>query len=59
MNKFLENLKRQAEENPIGALVVSSIVMTAASKLIKSYGETSGSRAYAKQVNYRIKNRRP
>jgi len=55
MERFMENLWRQAEQNPLGALVVASMVMTAASKLVKSHGESAGSRAYAKDVNRRIK----
>lgn len=56
MNKFLENLKREAEENPVLAMVVSTALLTAVSKLIKAHGEAAGSRAYARQVNWKIKN---
>jgi hypothetical protein len=55
MDKFVENLKRQAEENPIAALAVTAAVLTAAGKFIDAAGHAAGSRAYAKQVNHRIK----
>lgn len=54
-NKFLNNLKQTAEENPVVVLVAVAAVMTAGAKLIKAYGESKGSLAYAKQVDYRIK----
>lgn len=56
MEKFLTKLKQQAEDNPILALGVGAAVLTAASKLIDSSGAAMGRRAYAKQVDYRIKN---
>lgn len=55
MEKFLENLKAQAEENPVMALAVAAGCMTAASKLINAYGQSKGSRAYAKDVERRIR----
>lgn len=54
-NKFLQNLKQTAEENPVVVLVAVAAIMTAGAKLIKAYGESKGSRAYAKQVEYRIR----
>lgn len=58
MNEFLENLKRQATENPAGALVVGVAVITAISKLIDASGSAAGSRAYARDVERRIKKTR-
>lgn len=54
-NKFLNNLKQAAEENPVVVLVAVAAVITASAKLIKAHGESKGSRAYAKQVEYRIR----
>ncbi len=53
-NRFLNNLKAAAEENPVLVLMVTAAVMTAGAKLIKAHGEAKGSKAYAKQVAYRI-----
>ena len=54
-NRFLQNLKAAAEENPVLVLAATAAVMTAGAKLIKAHGESQGSRAYAQQVAYRIK----
>ena len=56
MKKFAENLKRQAEENPVVILVIAVAAITASAKLVDSAGHARGSNAYAKQVNYRVKN---
>ena len=55
MDKFIENLKRQAEENPIAALAVGAAVVTAMGKFIEQAGHARGSHAYAKDVDRRIK----
>jgi len=55
MEKFLNNLMHQAEENPIAALAVAAAVFTGLSKFIDASGHAVGSRAYAKQVNHRIR----
>lgn len=55
MEKFLNNLKTQAEANPIAALAVGAAVLTAASKFIDASGAAVGRRAYAKQVNHKVK----
>lgn len=57
MKQFIENLKKSAEENPILAIAVGAGFITAVGKLIDAVGHAAGSRAYAKQVNYRVKNK--
>jgi hypothetical protein len=54
MNKFFENLSRQAEDNPVMAMAVGAALLTALAKVIKAQGDSAGSRAYARQVNYKI-----
>jgi hypothetical protein len=54
MKKFVTNLKRQAEENPVATLIVVGLLLTASAKFIDAAGHAAGSRAYARQVNYRI-----
>lgn len=54
MNKFVNNLKRQAEENPIAAIAVGVAATAVASKLISAVGGAIGSAAYARSTNYRI-----
>lgn len=55
MHRFVENLKRQAEENPIMTLGIGAAVLTAVGKFIDAAGHARGSNAYAKDVNRRIK----
>lgn len=53
MNEFLENLKRQAAENPIVALGVGAGLITAISKLIDSNTESKNAKAWQREVNRR------
>lgn len=53
---FLNNLQRQAEENPIMALGVAAALITSISKLVDASGHRKGSLAYAKQVEQKLKN---
>jgi len=53
MNRFLENLRRQAEENPILALGVGAAAVTAVSKLIHVGTERKNSTTWAKEVDRR------
>ncbi|HVI79594.1 MAG TPA: hypothetical protein VM715_15795 [Candidatus Acidoferrum sp.] len=54
MNRLLENLQRQAEENPMLALGVAAGLITAISKLIDSSANAKNSKAWAKEVNRRV-----
>lgn len=56
MKQFLLNLKHQAEENPMLAIVIAVGATTAIAKFIDASGRASGSRAYARDVNRRVKN---
>jgi hypothetical protein len=44
------------EENPVAFMAAAGGVLLGLSKIIEAVGNQQGSRAYAKQVNYRIKN---
>jgi len=54
---FIRNLKRQAEENPLLAIAVGVTLIGAATKAIDAAANNHSKRAYAKQVNARLKNR--
>lgn len=54
-SKFTQNLKRQAEENPIIVMAAAAALITAVAKLIDASGHAAGSRAYARQVNAKLK----
>lgn len=58
MNKFLENLKRQAEDNPLIAMGVAVASLTAVSKFINVVGESKSRRTWAKEVDRRARNSR-
>lgn len=49
-NRFLNNLKTQAEENPVLALGVAAGLITSISKLIDSGATAANSRAWKKEV---------
>lgn len=55
---MIEDLKKKWEEDPIVALGVVAAVVTAAAKLIDSLSARQGRKAYAKQINAKLKNRR-
>lgn len=58
MKKFIDNLKRQAEENPLMALAIAAAVITATTKLLDANTARSYSRTHALEVNRRIANSR-
>lgn len=53
MNRFLENLQRQAEDNPVVAMGVAAALLTALSKLNDSRVNSKNSNAWAKEVDRR------
>ena len=50
MEAFLQNLKRQAEENPIAALAVGAAVLTTITKLLGTSVDVKNSRAWTQEV---------
>lgn len=50
MDKFVENLTRQAEENPILALGVAAGLITAISKLVDAGTNARNARAWKLEV---------
>lgn len=56
MKKFVDNLKAQAEANPMAALVIGTALLTAASKFVDASGAAVGRHAYAKQIDAKLKN---
>lgn len=51
----VNKLKDQWNKDPMTTIVVGSLAATAAAKLIDSASAAQGRRAYAKQVDYRVK----
>ena len=54
-DELMETLKKRFEEDPVTVIIVASLAVTAAAKLIDSLSAAQGRRAYAQQVNYRTK----
>jgi hypothetical protein len=53
MKKFANNLKIQAENNPLVAILIAATAVTAAAKLIEASTERERSKTWAKEVNRR------
>ena len=58
MDINLDQLKRQAEQRPLEALAVGAMAVTAVAKLVDALSSAQGRRAYAKDVNRRVKSSR-
>jgi hypothetical protein len=57
MNEFFENLKREAEANPLMAMGVAAGLLTAAGKFLEAAGSVKSKRAYAKRFGSAAKKR--
>lgn len=54
VKKFTDNLKRQVQENPLLALSIGAMVVTATAKIIDASTQKSYARTHEKEVNRRI-----
>lgn len=55
MKKFVENLKKQAEENPQWAIGLGLGAIATMSTLMKHTTEAANARTYRKEINRRVK----
>lgn len=53
MEKFLENLKSQAEENPVLAMGVAAGLLTAVSKLMEAHTNMKNSKSWDRETKRR------
>lgn len=53
-SKFVQNLKRQAEENPVVVLGVAAAVITATAKLMDSNTQRRYARTHEREVERRM-----
>lgn len=53
--RFINNLKKQAEENPLAAIAIAAMFVTATSKLIESNTQRSYAKAHAKEIDRRVR----
>lgn len=58
MNEFLENLKRQAAENPMVAVGVGAAFLQATSKFLNANSARQNSKTYRKEIDRRVKKNR-
>jgi hypothetical protein len=56
MNRFLENLKREAEENPVLALGIAAGLITAISQLMNASANKRNSASWQREVDRRTRN---
>jgi hypothetical protein len=56
MKKFIDNLKIQAQENPVVAVLVGAAGITAITKLMQANTERANSKSWAKEVDRRRMN---
>lgn len=49
-----DTIKRQAEENPLGAVAVVALVVTAATKLMNAMSANRNSKSWAREVKRRV-----
>lgn len=55
MNEGLKKLKDEFNENPVAVIGVISVALAAAGKVINAVSAYQGRRAYAKDVNRRVR----
>ena len=53
-----DKLKKAWDENPLAVVAVGAFALGAVAKTIDAVSAAQGRRAYAKQVDYRVKTRR-
>ena len=58
MSDWKTKLKDAWNDNPLAVLAVGGIAANGAAKLIDALSAAQGRRAYAKQVDYKVRNRR-
>lgn len=58
MANWKERLKEEWNNNPLQTILVGSLAAGAASKLLDSVSSARSRRAYAKQIDYKVKHRR-
>lgn len=55
MNQGIEKLKAKFNEDPLTTIAVCGLAVTGAAKLIDALSVAQGRRAYARQINNKIK----
>jgi hypothetical protein len=53
-----DRIKKVWNEHPMECIAIAALAITATAKLIDSLSAAQGRRAYARQVDYRVKSRK-
>jgi hypothetical protein len=53
-----DRLRQEWNDNPLQVIAIGALAATAAAKILDSMSAAQGRRAYAKQVNHRVKTHR-
>jgi len=53
-----EKLETQWNENPLQVIAIAALATTAAAKLVDALSAAKGRRAYSRQIDYKIRNRK-
>lgn len=56
-SNWMKQLEKEWNENPLKVIAVTAMASSALAKVINAWSAAKGRRAYAKQVNYRVRNR--
>ncbi len=50
-----DEIKKEWNDNPLKVIAIGAFVATAASKVLNAVSAAQGRRAYAKQINYKVR----
>lgn len=53
-----DKLKKAWNDNPLQVVLITGFAATAAAKVLDALSAAQGRRAYAKQVDYKVRNRK-
>lgn len=56
MNKVIDRIKREFEENPLQTIAVGALAVTAVAKLMDARSNAKGRRTWEMEVNRRLMN---
>ena len=56
--QMFDKLKAKFNEDPLPVIAVGAIAITAIAKFIDAWSASQGRKAYARQIDYKIHNRR-
>lgn len=58
MNDWKDRLKKEWNENPLQTILVGAFAATAVTKVLDTMSAARSRRAYARQIDYKIRSRR-